>query len=146
MGVSDCPYFCELVEQRRNSEQIQNTSFDKLKVWTGSKINDLFDAWNMADIIIIEVLYNTSLSWADLFVLSQLQHIADLSFYYLFNTIETGRVITGCLLILLKSYSYRIFSTNHHSGPIVNDIMENIQKLMKNDSMGRKAKIYSGVV
>ncbi|CAF1238580.1 unnamed protein product [Rotaria sordida] len=128
MGVSECPYFFELVEEIRNTEQIQNISrdfrnfFDKLEIWTGTKINDLFDAWLVADIIIIEALYNKTSSWANAFVLSQLRQIADLSLYYVFNSFKTNRIIAG---------------------PMIGDIMENIQNLMSSKSNGWKAKIYS---
>ncbi|CAF5020627.1 unnamed protein product, partial [Rotaria sp. Silwood1] len=124
MGVSKCPYFFELVEEIRNTEQIQNISQDfRLEMWTGSKINDLFDAWFIADIVLIEALYNKSSSWANTLVLSQLQQIADLSFYHLFNSFETSRIIAG---------------------PIISDIMENIRNIMSNKSNRWKAKIYSG--
>ncbi|CAF4092910.1 unnamed protein product [Rotaria sp. Silwood2] len=99
MGVSECPYFFELVEEIRNTEQIQNISRD------------------------FRALYNKTSSWTNTFVLSQLQQIADFSFYYLFNSFETNKIIAG---------------------PIIGNIMENIENLILNESTGWKAKIYSG--
>ncbi|CAF2519839.1 unnamed protein product [Rotaria sp. Silwood2] len=68
-------------------------------------------------------LYNKTSSWTNTFVLSQLQQIADFSFYYLFNSFETNKIIAG---------------------PIIGNIMENIENLILNESTGWKAKIYSG--
>ncbi len=69
-------------------------------------------------------MYNKSASWANSSVLIQLQQIADLSFFYLFNSTETKKII---------------------GGPMISDIMENIDNFMSNKSNGLKAKIYSGV-
>ncbi|UJR32487.1 hypothetical protein I4U23_019949 [Adineta vaga] len=129
MGVSQCPYFFELVEQIQNEEQVQNINkdmknfFDYLTNWTGSEVNHLFDAWILADGILIEALYNVSSSWVNPTVLAQLEHIVDLSFYYLFRSSETNRLI---------------------GGPLIDDIWDNIQNLITNQSHGYKAKIYSG--
>jgi len=72
-----------------------------------------------------KALYNKSASWANSSVLIQLQQIADLSFFYLFNSTETKKII---------------------GGPMINDIMENIGNFIANKSNGLKAKIYSGVI
>ncbi len=73
----------------------------------------------------VKALYNKSASWANSSVLIQLQQIADLSFFYLFNSTETKKII---------------------GGPMINDIMENIGNFIANKSNGLKAKIYSGVI
>ncbi|CAF3901339.1 unnamed protein product [Rotaria sp. Silwood2] len=70
-----------------------------------------------------ENLYNISPSWANPFVLDQLKHILDLSFFYRFSSPEASRL---------------------RGGPIISDIMENVKSLMTNKLDGRKAKIYSG--
>ncbi len=88
-------------------------------------------------------MYNKSASWANSSVLFQLQHLADLSFYYLFKSSETNKIIGGQSLILFKKKNT---ISNLFSGPIINDIMENIQSFMSNKSNGLKAKVYSGVI
>ncbi|CAF3183833.1 unnamed protein product [Rotaria sp. Silwood2] len=128
MGVGECPYLFELLEEIRNTEQIKNISrnlrefFDKLETWTGIEINDLFDAWTVADIIQIEALYNKSSSSIDTNVLSQLREIVGLCLYYLLNPFETNRII---------------------GGPLIADIMNNIFSFISNKSNQWKAKIYS---
>ena len=69
-------------------------------------------------------MYNKSGSWANASVVAQLQEIADLSFYYLFNSTEVNRLI---------------------GGPIISDIMTDIQNHIYNKSYNYKAKVYSGV-
>ncbi|CAF1191484.1 unnamed protein product [Adineta ricciae] len=129
MGVSQCPYFFELVEQIQSGEQVRNISndfqefFRHLSNWTGSEVNNLFDAWILADAILIEALYNVSGSWADTMTLAKLEQIVGLSFYYLFDSPDTNRLIAG---------------------PLIADIWSNIQNLITNQSRGYKTKIYSG--
>ena len=42
-----------------------------------------------------QALYNVSGSWADTTTLAKLEQIVDLSFYYLFDSSDTNRLIGG---------------------------------------------------
>ncbi|CAF0934881.1 unnamed protein product [Rotaria sordida] len=134
MGISDCPRFSELLGELANSERVKNLTrqyqdfFNQLEIWAGTKINDFSDALAIADTVLTEVdLYNITPSWANSSVLAQLRQILDLSYYELFDSAEMNRIHVA-----------------NFSGPMIRDIMENIENLMTNKPSGRKAKIYSG--
>ncbi|CAF4525889.1 unnamed protein product [Rotaria sp. Silwood2] len=106
-----------------NTNKQYRDLFDQLEIWTGLKINNIFDAWIVADTIIIEGLYNINPSWASPSVMTQLEQFPALSLYQVFSFPETNKI---------------------RGGPLVRDIMENIRNLIANKTDGRKGKIYSG--
>ncbi|CAF0961718.1 unnamed protein product [Didymodactylos carnosus] len=91
---------------------------------TGEKINELFVAWDIADILSIQNYYNVTPLWITPSILEELKLIISLSFYNLFLPSSTNRL---------------------RAGPLVKDILENIDNIIQNKSGGKKAKFYSAV-
>ncbi|CAF2564653.1 unnamed protein product [Rotaria sp. Silwood2] len=150
LGVSDCAYYKTLVEQMKKSERIQNINnqfrdlFQYLEKNAKQSVSNLFDAWAVSDTVLIEDTYNIAPSWATPAVLRQLQQISDISAYHLMFMPEINRLRGGScyykqiLMIILIKY---IFSL---TGPLLRDILENIEDLILNKTQEPKAKIYSG--
>lgn len=129
MAVSDCERYDELVEELRESSRVQslNNEFreliEYLEKHTNESLDDIFYAWDVADTVIIENAYNVTPDWVTPKILEQLRKLEDLCFYHLFYPPEINRL---------------------RGGPIIRDILENIQNLKSNNEKGRKVKIYSG--
>lgn len=102
--------------------------------------NEYFDP-EFAILSLWQNLYNQQPSWADATVLTRLRNITDLAFAQLFSPMEIGRLLGGLSL----RYHQSLMSSLVRSGPLVRDVMENIQSLMMHQASGRKAKLYSGV-
>ncbi|CAF3180608.1 unnamed protein product [Rotaria socialis] len=129
LGVSDCAQYTALVKQMKKSERIQNINsqfrdlFEYLEKNTKQPVSDLFDAWAISDTVLIEKSYNIAPLWATPAVIHQLQYISDIAAYHLMFMSEINRL---------------------RGGPLLRDILENIEDLILNKSKRRKAKIYSG--
>ncbi|CAF3407362.1 unnamed protein product [Rotaria socialis] len=129
MAVSSCGQYEELVEILRKSSRIQRLNdefrdfFTFLEKHTNQSIADIFIAWDIADTILIEAIYNVAPAWVTPSILRQLRQISDLCFYHLL-------------------YSYRI--NRLRGGPLIRDILNNIEKITTNNEQGRKAKLYFG--
>ncbi|CAF3640980.1 unnamed protein product [Rotaria socialis] len=127
--VSDCAQYTALVKQMKKSERIQNINsqfrdlFEYLEKNTKQPVSDLFDAWAISDTVLIEKSYNIAPLWATPAVIHQLQYISDIAAYHLMFMSEINRL---------------------RGGPLLRDILENIEDLILNKSKRRKAKIYSG--
>ncbi|CAF1037677.1 unnamed protein product [Adineta ricciae] len=129
MGVSSCDRYEELVDDMRNTPRIRNLTnelqdlISYLEKHTNQSIDDIFIAWDVADTVLIEAIYNIAPSWATPSILRQLRHLSDLCFFHLFYLPEISRL---------------------RGGPLLRDILTNMNYLVSNNVNGRKAKIYSG--
>ncbi len=88
-------------------------------------------------------MYNRSSSWVNSSVVFELQQIIGLCYYYMFNSSETSKLVGGSFIIWFKNKI--IFQICLFSGPMISDIMEDIDNFISNKSNGLKAKIYSAV-
>ncbi|UJR29202.1 hypothetical protein I4U23_010416 [Adineta vaga] len=129
MGVSECDRYEALVDDMRKSSRIQrlNNEFRDLITYlekhTNQSIDDIFIAWDVADTVLIEAIYNITPPWVTPPILRQLRQLADLCFYHLFYSPEINRL---------------------RGGPLLRDILTNVEYLISNNRNGRKAKLYSG--
>ncbi|CAF0743944.1 unnamed protein product [Adineta steineri] len=129
MGISTCDRYEELVDELRQSSRIQSLNrefqdlFNYLEKHANQSIEDIFIAWDIADTVLIEDIYNVTPSWVTPSISQQLRQLEDLCFYHLFYSSEINRL---------------------RGGPLLRDILQNIENLITNNVNGRKAKIYSG--
>ena len=91
-----------------------------------------------------QTLYNVTPSWVTKPVLKQLRHLANLCFYHLYYSSEISRLRGGMAFIFIVK-SFLILFKEKYIGPLVRDILQNIENLISNNEKGRKAKFYFGV-
>ncbi|CAF3532966.1 unnamed protein product [Rotaria sp. Silwood1] len=129
LTVSSCDRYGDLVEELRKSPRIQRLNneyrdlFQYLEKHTNQSISDIFIAWDVADTTLIEAIYNVTPAWVTPPILRQLRQVSDLCFYHLFYSSEINRL---------------------RGGPLLREILQNIENLISNNANGRKAKIYFG--
>ncbi len=75
-------------------------------------------------------------------ILQQLRQLEDLCFYHLFYSSEINRLRGGMFSRI--EFVFEISSTKN-LGPLIRDILQNIENLKSKNGMERKVKIYSGV-
>jgi hypothetical protein len=95
--------------------------FNKLEQWTNLTNITLYNAWDVADTIFVEHIYNKTPACADDAVRQNLSDINDLAFHYLFASNDSQRI---------------------RGGPSIQDIWSNMNDSVNGKSF-RKVKIYS---
>ncbi|CAF1338142.1 unnamed protein product [Rotaria sordida] len=129
MTVGSCNRYEDLVDELRKSPRIQRLNnefrnlFEYLEKHTNQSIADIFIAWDIADTVLIEAIYNVTPAWVTPPILRQLRQISDLCFYHLLYSSEINRL---------------------RGGPLLREILQNIENLILNNEQGRKVKIYFG--
>ncbi|CAF0721315.1 unnamed protein product [Didymodactylos carnosus] len=126
LGINICPREDQIINEIKNSDEVKNLNikfagfFKDLEGYTGFKEIDLFNAWDVADTIFVETLYNVTVPWATKAVQANLSEINDYSFQLSFSRPDSKRI---------------------RGGPIIKDILDNIHNLSA--STFRNVKLYS---
>lgn len=127
LGQNSCPRYDQIEVEIDQSEDFQKANefyasfFRKLEAWTNMTNITLFNAWDVADTIYVEHIYNKTPAWADDAVRQNLSDINDLGFYYLFKSNDSQRI---------------------RGGPVVQDIWRNMDSLVHGRA-APKVKVYS---
>lgn len=128
LGQSDCPRYDQVEEEVTQSDEMKQADayyqpfFDKLQKWTNLTNITIYNAWDVADTIFVENIYNRLPDWAqDPEVRQNLTDINDLAFHFLFANNITQRL---------------------RGGPSVLDMWQNMNDAITNKSF-KKVKVYS---
>jgi len=98
-----------------------NHFLKKLQIWTNETNVTMYNAWDIADTIFIEHIYNKAPAWATDDVRKNLSDISDLSFHFLYLSNDTKRI---------------------RGGPVIQDIWMNMNS-SSTGNLYHKVKMYS---
>ncbi|CAM4759161.1 unnamed protein product [Rotaria magnacalcarata] len=127
LGLNDCPRYEQIEKEVYESDEFKNMNtyyedfFKQLKIWTGISNITMYNAWDIADTIYIEQIYNKTPSWANESVQKTLSDINDASFHFLYLNNDSKRI---------------------RGGPLIQDICMNMNNSTREQTY-RKVKMYS---
>ncbi|CAF0875929.1 unnamed protein product [Rotaria sp. Silwood1] len=127
LGQNDCPRYDQLEDEVDQSDEVKKMNeyyapfFKKLEEWTNMTNITVYNAWDIADTIFVEHIYNKAPAWADEAVRQNLSDINDLAFHFLYENNDTKRI---------------------RGGPLVQDIWLNMNDSVHGKSF-HKVKMYS---
>ncbi|CAF0863618.1 unnamed protein product [Rotaria sordida] len=127
LGANDCPRYDQLEDEVDQSDEMKKMDeyyapfFKKLKELTNVTNMTVYNAWDIADTIFVEHIYNKAPAWADDAVRQNLSNINDLAFHFLYENNDTKRI---------------------RGGPLVQDIWLNMNNSVHGKSF-YKVKMYS---
>ncbi|UJR35430.1 hypothetical protein I4U23_028187 [Adineta vaga] len=127
LGQNDCPRYDQIEEEIDESDDVKKLNqyyqpfFEQLQQWTGLTNITVYNAWDVADTIFVEHIYNKAPAWANDAVRKNLSDVNDLAFHYLFANNDSRRI---------------------RGGPLIQDIWLNMNNSVHGSSF-RKVKMYS---
>ncbi|CAF1541842.1 unnamed protein product [Adineta steineri] len=127
LGQNDCPRYDQLEEEVNESDDVKKMNqyyesfFKNLQEWTGLTNITVYNAWDVADTIFVEHIYNKAPAWANDAVRQNLSDVNDHAFHFLFANNDTQRI---------------------RGGPSIQDIWLNMNNSIHKKSF-KKVKVYS---
>ncbi|CAF2381501.1 unnamed protein product [Rotaria sp. Silwood2] len=145
LSMNDCPRYDQIEEEVDQSDEVKKVDeyygafFKKLEEWTNTTNITVYNAWNIADTIFVEHIYNKAPEWADEAVRKNLSDISDLAFHFLYENKDIKRIRGGS-----DNYKSMLYERNRfiYLGPLVQDIWLNMNSSVHGKGFP-KVKMYS---